>query len=169
MVSIKWQSKPVPKGMKVSQVYGLVFTQDGRFLMRVTNKKSGKKSYNLAGGTPESFDKDMEATLRREMKEEVNTTLQQKLYYVGYQEIDEHNGKPPYAQVRMTALIDKIGEKQPDPDNGETYDRLLVNYKKAIELLNWGDVAKQQIERAAEIAQKELGVDFKNELKEEWV
>ena len=59
--------------------------------------------------------------------------------------MDEEDGTPPYAQVRMAALINKIGKKRPDPDNGKTYDRLLVPPEKAAFLLNWGDVGHQQI------------------------
>ena len=57
----------------------------------------------------------------------------------------EEDGTPPYAQVRMAALIRKIGIKRPDPDNGKTYDRLLVPPDKAAFLLNWGDVGRQQL------------------------
>ena len=59
--------------------------------------------------------------------------------------MNEEDGTPPYAQVRMAALIHKIGIKRPDPDNGKTYDRLLVPPDKAAFLLNWGDVGRQQL------------------------
>ena len=85
---------------------------------------------------------------------------------VGYQEIDEENGKPPYAQVRMTALIDKIGPVQPDPDNGETYERMLTTPERAIELINWGEVGKNQIEEAVRIAKKEFDITWGNEQEE---
>lgn len=161
MVKITWHSGEVPESMKVKQVYGLLFTRDGRFLVRIENTPKGK-FYTLAGGTPEKFDKDREATLRRELIEEVNTTIERPVL-VGYQEIDLEDGKPNFAQVRMVAVIDKIGEKLPDPDNGEIYDRLLTPYQKAIELIGWGDVLKSQVEEAAKIAHEELGVEFLNQ------
>ena len=77
---------------------------------------------------------------------------------VGYQEIDEENGKPAYAQVRMTAIIKNIGDKYPDPDTGDTYDRLLTTPEKAIKLINWGEVGEKQIMRAKEIAMERLGI-----------
>lgn len=157
MATFVWYDNEVPDNLKVKQVYGLVFSKDGRMLVRVVNKPDGRKMYCLAGGTPEPFDKDMEATLRREFIEEVNTTLQTPIY-AGYQLVDEENGKPPYAQVRMVALIDEIGPKQPDPDNGETYDRMLVHPDKVISLLNWGKVLVDQIATATQIAKTQLGI-----------
>ena len=167
MVVFTWYNGEVPTGMKVGQVYGLVFTRDGRMLMKVDTKADGRKNYSLAGGTPESFDKDMEATLRREFVEEVNTTLEKPIL-AGYQEVDEGNGKDPYAQVRMVAYIDEIGPVQPDPDNGETYERLLTTPTRVIELLNWGEVGKNQVEAAVKIAKEQLGLtEFSN--KEEYI
>ena len=81
-----------------------------------------------------------------------------QLLVLHYQEIDEENGKPKYAQLRMAAIIDEIGEKKPDPDNGKTYDRLLTTPSKAIDLLGWGEVAKCQIEEGFKLAKKELGL-----------
>ena len=39
----------------------------------------------MFGGTPEDFDKDRIATLKREFVEEANTTLKDPIYLVGYQ------------------------------------------------------------------------------------
>lgn len=152
MATFTWHNGEVPKGLQITQVYGLVFTADGRMLLKVERKNS--TSYSFAGGTPEDFDKDREATIRREFIEEVNTTLKKELHVVGYQEVDEENGKPRYAQLRMVGLIDKIGPKQPDPDNGETYDRLLTTPERAIELLNWRDTGEKQVKEAVRLAQK---------------
>ena len=166
-MKITFRYGDVPEGMKIKQVYGIVFTDDGRTLVRIENK-SNKRVFSMAGGTPEAFDVDVYATLEREMKEEVNTTLKKPYYVVGYQEIDEENGKPAYAQLRMTAMIEKIGEKLPDPDNGETYDRLLTSPQRMIELLGWGECGKLQIEEAKRIAEEKFGVTLKN-LEEEYV
>lgn len=161
-MKIIWNYGTVPQNLKITQVYGIVFNQNGQLLLKVENKK-GKKVYSFAGGTPEIFDKNPEATLRREFIEEVNTTLQKEIYLVGYQYIDEENGTPPYAQMRVTALIDNIGDVQPDPDNGETYERLLATPQKAITLLGWGEVGKLQIEEAVKIAKEKFDICFKNE------
>lgn len=164
MATFTWYNGEVPNGLKVSQVYGLIFTRDGRMLLKVENKAKGKV-YSLAGGTPETFDKDKEATLRRELIEEVNVTIETPIT-VGYQEVDEENGKPVYAQFRMTAIIDNIGPVLPDPDNGETYERLLTTPSRAIELIGWGEVGKLQIEEAFRLAREKLGLNVTNNVEE---
>ena len=139
---------------------------DGRRLLKVENKND-RKIYSLAGGKPEIYDKDNETTLRRELIEEINTTIKEPIL-IGYQVVDEGNGKAPYAQVRMVALIDEIGEKKIDPDKGKLYDRLLTNRDKAIELLDWGKSGKQQIEAAYKMAKEKFNIENIN-LLEEWI
>ena len=79
MVKITWRKGEVPKDLYVRQVYGIVFTNDGRLLLKVKDKK-GRTDYNFAGGTPENYDTNFESTLRREFEEEVNTTLKKDVY-----------------------------------------------------------------------------------------
>lgn len=157
MAVFTWHNGVVPEGMKVTQVYGLVFTKDGRLLLRV-ERKEGRIKYSLAGGKPEADDGGREGTLKREFLEEVNTTLLDGALVVGYQQVDEEDGTPPYAQMRMTAIIDSVGPKQPDPDNGKTYDRLVTTPKRAIKLLNWGEVGESQVNEALRLAIKYFGL-----------
>ena len=152
MAKYTWYNEKVPQGIEIKQVYGIIFSSDGRMLLKIENDY-----YCLAGGKPESFDKDMTATLRRELIEEINTTIKPPIY-LGYQLVDEQNGKKPYAQVRMIALIDKIGCVKPDPDNGKTYQRFLTNPQKAIKLLNWGFEGEKMINCAVELAKQKLGI-----------
>lgn len=167
MAIFTWHNGNVPEGMKVTQVYGLVFTKDGRMLLKV-EKVGDKIMYSLAGGKPELEDNSREETLKREFLEEVNTTLQDGALVVGYQQVDEEDGSPPYAQMRMSAIIDSIGIRQPDPDTGKIYDRLLTTPKRAIELLNWGKVGESQVNEALRIAKEHLGLkEFST--KEEYV
>ena len=77
MVKITWLKGEVPKDLYVRQVYGIVFTNDGRLLLKVEDKK-GRTDYNFPGGTPENYDTNFESTLRREFEEEVNTTLKKR-------------------------------------------------------------------------------------------
>ena len=157
----KWFNDDVPNNMKITQVYGIVFNNEGKVLLKYENY-NGTKIYSVAGGTPEDFDKSIENTLKREFLEEINTTLKDNIIYLGYQEVDECNNEPKYAQIRMTALVENIGAKQPDPDNGKTYNRILVSPKKAIELLNWQSTGESIINRAVEIAIKNFNIDIYN-------
>ena len=68
----------------------------------------------------------------------------------------------------MAALIRKIGEKKPDPDNGRTYDRLMVSPEQAVRLLDWGDVGKAQVMKAADVIYQEYGIRYSGK-PEEWV
>ena len=160
MAKFTWKSAPVPEGMEIRQVYGILFSKDGRILLKVEDKK-GKKVYSMAGGHPEAYDADMAATLVREVDEEINSAVSKPIY-IGYQEVDEENDAPLYAQVRMTALLSLVGESRPDPDNGETYKRLLAPPVRAKTLLGWGRIAEQQIDAAKQIAEREYGLKFEN-------
>lgn len=160
MLKLTWVGgKMPPKEMEIRQVYGVVFSRDGRVLLRLERKESGDE-YSLAGGTPEIFDEGLEATLRREMLEEVNVKLEDELVLVGYQMVEGDGERPTYAQLRLTGKISEIGEKQPDPDTGRTYERLLISPKRAIELLGWGEIGEKIICEAVEIAKTRWGLDF---------
>lgn len=158
-----WFDGEVPENLEVRQVYGLVFTKDGRMLLKID-----EGIYSFGGGTPESYDKDRIDTLKREMLEEVNTTLLEPIELVGYQLVNEGNDVKPYAQIRMTAVIDTIGEAKPDPDGGKIYKRVLVSPNRAIELLNWGQSGFNQVTAAVKIAKEKLGITSYLE-KEEYV
>ena len=119
-----------------------------KFFYMVKQWRHGSKclSVEFPGGVIDKGE-DPETAARRELLEEVNTEIE-KPVYIGFQLVDEENGTPEYAQVRMAALIRNIGKKQPDPDNGKTYDRLMVAPECAAVLLQWGDVGYEQIMRA---------------------
>ncbi len=167
MPQIRWIADTVPARMEIRQVYCVMFDRLGRVLLRVIHKPDGGIRYSLAGGRPEPFDGGMEGTCRRELLEEVNTEIETPLY-IGYQLVDEEDGTPPYAQARMAALIRKIGRKRPDPDNGKTYDRLLVPPEKAAVLLDWGSVGCQQILAAKQVVYTRCNITCTSD-SEEWV
>ena len=167
MIKITWHFGEPPKGMLVRQVYAIVFDSTGRTMLKF-EYVGDKRVYGMIGGTPENFDADRIATLKREFMEEVNTTLKDPIYLVGYQVIEGDGNLPPYAQIRMVAMIDKIGEKKPDPDNGKIYGRILTSPQNAIELLGWGESAEKPIMKAFEIAQEKFNLKTTNS-KDEYV
>ncbi|MCL2621547.1 MAG: NUDIX hydrolase [Firmicutes bacterium] len=150
-MSFKWFDGEVPSDIVVRQVSGLVFDKYGRMLLR----NAFAEGYNLGGGRPEPTDTDMEATLRREMLEELNVTIG-KPVLVGYQTYEEKG--QTFAQVRMTAIIDEIRELRPDPDTNITWGRLLTHPEKAIKLLNWGETGALKIRAAVKVAKEKLGL-----------
>lgn len=70
MAEYTWHRGRVPEGIRVTQVYGIIFSEDGKMLISADNGH-----YTLPGGKPEIRDEDLEATLRREIYEEVNVTV----------------------------------------------------------------------------------------------
>jgi len=156
MAKFIWCNGNVPNNMQIKQVYGILFSTDGRIFV-MAERLADRIKYCLPGGHPEDIDKTLEDTLRREVLEEVNISVKNPII-VGYQEVNEEDGSCLYAQVRMAALIDKVGEKTPDIANGKTYDRLLVSPSKAIELLNWGEVGYLQIMSAVEIVEAKYSI-----------
>lgn len=153
-----WFDCDVPEGMKTRQVWGVCFTKDGRIMLKYEDV-DGKRIYSLPGGTPEDYDKDRIATLRREFIEEANTTLEEDVYLVGHQVVNIGDGTIPFAQVRMTALIKEIGERKPDPDTGKLWGRLLTTPERAIQLLNYGAEGEKMINRALKVAKENLNVN----------
>ena len=167
MAEFRWVDAVVPAGMKITQVYAVTLDRDGRVMLRLEKKLDGGIRYSLAGGRPEAYDNSIGDTCRRELLEEVNTEIETPVC-IGYQLVDEEDGTPAYAQVRMAALIRTIGEKKPDPDNGRTYDRLMVSPEEAVRLLDWGDVGKAQVMKAADVIYQEYGIRYSGK-PEEWV
>lgn len=155
-VKFTWFNGKVPKELKIKQVYGVPFSSDGRILIMYVERED-EKFYSLAGGRPEPFDKNLEATLRRELIEEINTTIKKNPILIGYQKV-EMEDVAPFAQIRMVTMIDKIGENRPDPDNGLIYKRFLVSPKRAIELLNWKGVGEPLINEATRLAKLHFGL-----------
>lgn len=136
-MKLQWFKNESSNDIVIKQVYGVVFNRQVKTLLKVGNKNGDLSLYSLACSSPEPFDVDRIATLKREFIEEVNTTLLEPICYLGYQLVDEENGIPLYAQVRMTAMIDNIGEKKTDPDCGVTYRKIIVETLVAIHSLNW--------------------------------
>lgn len=148
MINYKWYNGKVPKNIEIKQVYGIVFNEDGNIFLRIDDG-----IYKLTGGRPEIKDKTIEDTLRREFMEEVNITIK-NIHLLGYQLVNENNEVKPYAQIRMIAKIDEIFENRADLDNGKLYERVFKTPKETIELLNWGEIGKKQIEEAVKLAKK---------------
>ncbi|GAB3118429.1 hypothetical protein GCM10027160_30570 [Streptomyces calidiresistens] len=144
MVSFRWIAGPVPDGMPVRQVYGFCFDDTGRVLLREDGGRHG-----LPGGTPEPGE-SVPATLARECHEESRILIGEPVP-IGYQEV-VGDGRPPYAQLRMAARITEFLPREPDPDTGRTYGRLLVPPEKAPALLDWGIEGLLQVADAVRAA-----------------
>jgi len=153
MPQFTWFDGEPPPDLKVTQVYGLLFTDCGRLLLFINDDH-----YSLPGGGPEPHDGGFADTLRREAIEEVNTEIQEPVI-VGYQTAQTVEGEN-FAQVRMAAMIKEIKPPQPDPDSGITHQRVLATPAKAIELLGWHDTGALTVNAAVKIAREMFGTDI---------
>lgn len=145
MSKYNWIKDKVPPKLVVKQVYGIVFSDDGKIILRVDNHK-----YKLTGGHPEEKDNSFEDTLKREFMEELNIEIED-IFYLGYLLVEEDNNQ--YAQVRMIAKIKKINDIRPDTDNGKVYQRYVVNQNNAKNYLDYKDLAgNQMIDDAIKLA-----------------
>ena len=118
MTKIDWVAEAVPAEMAVRQVYCIMLDRKGRVMLRV-EKKPDRIKYSLAGGRPEVYDNGIEGTCRRELLEEVNTEIETPVY-IGYQLVNEGNGTPAYAQVRMAALIRQFSSRMFQSNRSKT-------------------------------------------------
>ena len=146
MSTFKWINDQVPENLKISQVYAIAFSDDGNILLRIEDGK-----YQLTGGHPDKKETFNE-TVSREYIEEVNIVIDE-IYYLGYLLVDDENGSPNYAQVRMIARIKNIGEIRPDLDNGKIYKRYLANISNVKKYLNYpGDAGNDMLDDAIKLA-----------------
>lgn len=155
-VSYTWhEADQPPAGWPVRQVYGYVFDTRARL---VVFYDAAAGVWNLPGGTPEPHrDRDRVATLVREVWEEVQVTIADDPVYLGYQAV-HRPGTEPYAQLRMAARLERLGEREPDPDKGRVHPRRLCPFDEAVELLAWGTPAQAQFRCAALTAEQRWGL-----------
>lgn len=133
MAKFTWNNCAVPHNLKIKQVYGVVFSDDKRILLRLDDNK-----YKLTGGKPEE-NENYEETLRREYIEELNIELDD-IHYLGYLSVEENNIET-YAQVRMIGKIKNINKNRPDIDTGKQYKRFLSSVNNVKRYLNYEDEA----------------------------
>lgn len=150
MARFTWHSGCPPPDLEITQVYGLLFTDCERLLLFVAQGGN----FSLPGGSPEAYDAGMEATLRREVLEEVNTEINEPVI-IGYQ-----TGSGGESQVRMAAMIKEIKPAQADPATGLTYRRLLATPGRAIELLGWHDTGAAQVGAAVNLVRERFGTSI---------
>jgi hypothetical protein len=146
-VSYLWHESPVAGHLEIAKVYGFLVCPDtGRVLVQECDGR-----FNLPGGSPESVDADLSATLAREALEESQVVVTE-MAYLGYQEV-HRPGCAPYAQVRMAGLIARFGPRRPDADSGRLLRRLMCPPADVPAVLGWGEIMEAQAELAARTAQ----------------
>jgi 8-oxo-dGTP pyrophosphatase MutT (NUDIX family) len=146
MVKFSWNKAKVPDNIVVRQVYGIVFTEKGKIVLRIEDGK-----YKLTGGKPEK-NETYEQTLKREYIEELNIEVD-NIFYLGYLLVEDESTQ--YAQVRMIAKIKNIGKSIPDVDSGKTYGRVFCDYNNIKKYLKYKDLAGNKMLDDAIVMAKE--------------
>jgi 8-oxo-dGTP pyrophosphatase MutT (NUDIX family) len=125
------------KGYKpLTQSYGLCYTEDKKF---VVGKRPSRPNYNPSGGTIEKGETP-EETLIREVDEELSLEVI-KYKLIGVQKATNLRTNKTVYQVRYACIV-KLKELTPDPDNGELWERILVNPNEVNKYLNWHEVGE---------------------------
>ncbi len=127
------------------QVYGWLLDNAGRVLVQDTGTR-----FNLPGGSPESGDADLAATVVREAMEESQVTVTD-VVYLGYEQV-QRAGRP-HALVRTVGRIGEFHPRHPDPDGGRLFRRLMTSLADASGLLGWGCSGLAQARAATLIAE----------------
>lgn len=155
MVNYTWIKGEVPNNLSVTQVYGIVFSDDARIFLMLDSEK-----FSLTGGHPLN-NESYEETVKREFLEEVNIEVSD-LEYLGYLKVEEDNSEP-YAQVRLIGKIKKVNEKRPDVDTGKLYTRVLIGQDNVKDCLKYGSEGNKMLEDAINAANIKYGFINKNQ------
>ncbi len=145
-VQVEWHDEVDFSNLKnVTQVYGVIFNDEGKILIVKVNGK-----WSLPGGTPEGHDKSPKETLVRETIEEVDVEID-NIKPLGYQNssfVNEPNSE--HQQLRYFAIVKKVLPQTPDPDPKVNLinERKFINPEKFSNYCNWGEIGNLIIKKA---------------------
>ncbi len=129
----------------VTQCYGFCYNDKGKLLVIETSMPG---RWQVPGGTVEE-DETFEQTLRREIIEEANVTIKD-IHYLGAQSVQNNKNDEVIYQLRFAARIDKLCEREPDPDKGKILERKLINPLTYNELAGWGPIGDELVRLSME-------------------
>lgn len=129
METYKLFLKQIPKDGEFQRAHAVLVTKDGRVLLRYKNGEARPTT----GGHVDATDRDLEATLRREVLEEINCRIE-CCKYLGYLEVINDELQNCENWARYVALVSEIMPAKPDPDreNNWIYGRVLMSLKEAL-------------------------------------
>lgn len=126
------ESGQIPEGHKISQVSAFCLDSKGRVLI-IKNKHG----WGLPGGHPESGETTIES-LKREIKEEADATINENLSLIGYVEVidpdnDSIEGRN-YLQLRFLCQLMELSDFKAE---FETSERYLVKPEELPQYIDW--------------------------------
>lgn len=151
MVNYRFYANRQPEGGRFDRVHAMLVTRDQRVLLRYKNGEA-----RVTGGRLEEHE-DIEMTLQRELREEVDCEID-RWDYLGYIEArDVESGEQEFF-ARLVARVSKILPVKPDPDRAGNwiYGRSLVPIEIAHrEMDDTFPTNRAVLGRAWEVAQAE--------------
>ncbi|MBB0243645.1 NUDIX domain-containing protein [Streptomyces alkaliphilus] len=133
-----FRSAPVPAGLGIRRVRVWAFTPDGRVLV-LLDPDTG--TAGLPGGTPDpQGHADPETTLIREVHRKATAELAGTRYLGYLSDLDE-----PRARAHYAAALTSLGPAPVDPATGRTHVRILATPEQAVELLERGPSATEEL------------------------
>lgn len=147
----------VTKYTPITHVHGIIFNDAGEILI---GRPKPTGSWTILGGKVEAGE-TIEQTLRRELMEEVNITVD-KIYILGVQKVevpnDPRDEKNPYFQVRCVALLNELLPQTPDPGAPQAtiWERVFVPNKNIEQYILWGENGHAMFEEAINLYTTEL-------------
>ncbi len=134
------------KYIPIKQSYGLCFNEQGEILIGRCEAAHGGK-WLLPGGAVEPEENPVD-TLHRELDEEVSITIK-KPTLLGVQQVEflEKELDDLY-QLRFVAMVKKVKELTPDPDNNELWERKFVLPEELNDFLKWGLIGDYLVREA---------------------
>lgn len=136
----------------LSQVYGFLFTEEGKLcIVRPTEKRG----WRLSGGGPEDEDEDWKDTIIRESLEEADIILdKESLEILGLIKISPKSKnceKGIHYSLRISGKIIGIQEQTEDIAEGLVNERLFIEPENFLKYCPWGKLGEHQIKLAKEI------------------
>ena len=134
------------------QIYGICFCGDKMVIGFGGGRFSGKKNWNLVGGTREGSE-TVEETLKREVREESNMEILAYLPIGCQKVIDTRDGSFVY-QLRCVCKVQPYGQFAKDPDPGGVTEIKLIDPADYKQYFDWGEIGEHIISRALELKSK---------------
>lgn len=146
MESYKLFLKKTPEDGEFQRVHAVLVTTDGRVLLRYKNGEA-----RITGGRIDAKDVDLEATLRREVLEEINCEID-KIEYLGYLEVKIEGDSVQENWARMVARVSEVLPPKADPDREGNwiYGRTLAP----------AEIAKEELSMFAPMGDTDKLVDY---------
>ncbi|GGP40424.1 hypothetical protein GCM10010214_12270 [Streptomyces abikoensis] len=149
-----WIPGLMPDSIPIRQIHGFCFDDYGRVLLREMRDRC-----ELPGCAPDPAVDDVHKTLMRGCQEQWRISITEPIY-LGYQRVDESNGTPPYAELRMAAHVTAFHPLDANTSANPRYQRLLSPISNVPAVLHWGVEGLLQATAAAIAAMDLLQLDL---------